>query len=909
MSTLKRIIAGLAVCFVALACNQEELQSLQSSTFEMSGVIASIDEQVDNINATIEDLKAADAAIGQAISALQAEDEAIRAQLEADKAKIEASIDSLGNYVNDQLQAAQDWAKATFATLEQYQHLCDSVAAVKQSLEEMDARITAQLKHDLDSLESSMKTWVNEQLAGYYTIAQMDAKLAALEKSVQDGDQANADAIAQLQTDLAKQATDLTAAYEAAIAAAITENNGVIDGKIATEITTVNTRITNEVKTLSDRMDALELRIQAVEEYINSQKGFTISFTMPKDTVCFPGQTINVGYTISESTIPTQIECIPDDGWRATVTSNGNTGTIAITAPATGGNGKIIVLANRSSWTLMSTLSFDEGVLHVAQNEYPAPAQGGQLNIPFTINADYGIKIAPADTSWIHLVETKAALRNENLLLTIAANPNQSIRVGKVYIYPEEGNNDEYYELKINQASAFFSVSTTGFVVGGDVTSKEVTVTSSLPFNFDVPASAADWLSATCTLVEGMTYKITTNFTVNNGENRRTADLGFVSTDGSTRYASLAIIQDTRSEEDISAMIFEVRANIANDYTVYLPILVASGTDCYVDWGDGLIDHYSAQSSGASHLPISHKYVGLTEASSFNVVVNGKVTALGSYSIPAGLKGGLRAVVQWGKTGLVSLSGAFQDCSGLQRVVTDDIGAFEKVTSVTGMFSGCSQLDTIPKGLFAYCNQVSACSNVFSNCSNLRSLPDSLFSKCDRATTFSEAFSNCLSLESIPGTLFINCKSVQSFSQVFYNCSALKELPRGLFKDCFSAIDFRAAFQGCRSLARIPEDLFSCCTLVNSFSFTFFTCDSLLELPAGLFDNNRRVTDFSYMCEGCYSLTGESPYTIINENKIHLYERDSYQDYFVIPISTKQCFYASGSLSDYDLIPDSWKAW
>ena len=494
-TNMKKYLAALLGIFLVFACNQDELNSLMNSSTEQAGSIASINEQVDNINATIDNLKATDIAIDQAISALQDEDAAIRAQLESYKAKIEASIDSLGNYVNEKLQEAQDWASATFATLEQYQHLCDSVAAIQQSLVELDSRITAQLKHDLDSLETSMKAWVNEQLAGYYTIAQMDAKLGVLEKAVQDGDKANADAITQLQADLAKQATDLTTAYQAAIASAIEESNGVINEKIANEINTVNTRITNEVKALGDRIDALELRIQAVEDYINSQKAFTISFTMPKDTVCFPGETITIGYEVSESTLPTAIECIPDEGWKATVHSNGNKGTISITAPNTGGNGKVVVFANRSSWILLSTIKLQEGILSIDEDVFDVPVEGCVLDIPFSINADYGIKVAEADQSWLHVKETKATMRNETLSLIVDANPSQFRRVGKVYIYPTDGNNDEYYQLTINQASALFVTRIWGHYVQPKNVEDDwfQTVTTDIPFgNYWLRSCAMD---------------------------------------------------------------------------------------------------------------------------------------------------------------------------------------------------------------------------------------------------------------------------------------------------------------------------------------------------------------------------------------------------------------------------------
>lgn len=43
-----------------------------------------------------------------------------------------------------------------------------------------------------------MKTWVNGQLANYYTIAEMNAKLEALQNAITGGDSANAEEIATL---------------------------------------------------------------------------------------------------------------------------------------------------------------------------------------------------------------------------------------------------------------------------------------------------------------------------------------------------------------------------------------------------------------------------------------------------------------------------------------------------------------------------------------------------------------------------------------------------------------------------------------------------------------------------------------------------------------------------------------
>ena len=79
-----------------------------------------------------------------------------------------------------------------------------------------------------------------------------------------------------------------------------------------------------------------------------------------------------------------------------------------------------------------------------------------------------------------------------------------------------------------------------------------------------------------------------------------------------------------------------------------------------------------------------------------------------------------------------------------------------------------------------------------------------------------------------------------------------------------------------------------------------------MEVPAALFDNNRKIKTFYYTFDDCNLLSGESPYTLIGDVKVHLYERADYPDYFATPTSHYSCF-SSRNLTDYDQIPDDWK--
>lgn len=109
-----------------------------------------------------------------------------------------AKIAELKAYVDDELKNTKNWGSATFATLEQYQSLYDEVATLKEGLSALDSSLTSKINSSISSLESSMKTWVNGQLANYYTIAEMNAKLEALQNAITGGDSANAEEIATL---------------------------------------------------------------------------------------------------------------------------------------------------------------------------------------------------------------------------------------------------------------------------------------------------------------------------------------------------------------------------------------------------------------------------------------------------------------------------------------------------------------------------------------------------------------------------------------------------------------------------------------------------------------------------------------------------------------------------------------
>ncbi|MBE6212990.1 MAG: hypothetical protein E7129_07630 [Rikenellaceae bacterium] len=275
---------------------QNEISTAKSDVLaKLDAVKAELETELATINATIETLKAKDAELDQKIADLK-------------------------SYVDTELGKTTDWVNATFATLEQYNALVAEVTVIKaqivainDSIADLETRLTTKINEDIANavstlnstiqqkvkeiteaytaavktakeeltaayiaaiataianLETSLRSWVGEQLAGYYTIAEIDAKIAELQKAIADGDSALQEELNKLKSQLETTKQEITEAYKKAIKEAIETNNGVIDQKIASEIAAVNKRIDEEIATINAKIEAIEARLDNVEAQI-----------------------------------------------------------------------------------------------------------------------------------------------------------------------------------------------------------------------------------------------------------------------------------------------------------------------------------------------------------------------------------------------------------------------------------------------------------------------------------------------------------------------------------------------------------------------------------------------------------------------------------------------------------------
>ncbi len=289
-----------------------------------------------------------------------------------------------------------------------------------------------------------------------------------------------------------------------------------------------------------------------------------------------------------------------------------------------------------------------------------------------------------------------------------------------------------------------------------------------------------------------------------------------------------------------------------------------------VDWGDG-----SEVESLSGTFP-DHDYA---EGGVYEVAVKGEVFKLNAGSSLILVKNRdavsyMTGVILWGNTGLTSMERAFYKATNLTSIPADTQESFYDVTTFKYAFYQ-TPLTGIPAGLFAHAPNATDFEGCFSGCENLVTIPSGLFTPCVSAKIMNEVFSSCKALAHVPDNLFAGCAAVTKFFRVFWWCDALETVGNGVFKGC---------------------------TEVTDFGQSFYNCAKLQSVPADIFDDSRKAADFKNAFKGAKSLTGESPYTVVNGTKVHLYERDAHTDTFAPITGYSSCFNGCTGLTDYAAI-------
>ena len=221
-----------------------------SATFMTLDQYNSIVEQLGGINGGIAGLKTSMANLETRLTKKYSED--LKTAADGVKSKLAGEVDGLNDRIDKEVSAITKAYTAAIATFR----------------EEMDKWWSESLKKSIDDCETSMKSWVNSTLDGYWTIARTKDSLKALNddienqleaqkkllndlisenagditaledrlKKVNDDLKALADRFPVFTSDLNKAKEDLTIAYKKAIEDAITDFKGVFEATIKARV-------------------------------------------------------------------------------------------------------------------------------------------------------------------------------------------------------------------------------------------------------------------------------------------------------------------------------------------------------------------------------------------------------------------------------------------------------------------------------------------------------------------------------------------------------------------------------------------------------------------------------------------------------------------------------------------------
>lgn len=195
MKKIELILLSGTLCILASCTNYDaDINRINQRLDSIEYVqIKSLAQQIDAINESLPKLEETDRELKACIKSLQSTveesglyglQETIRS-LTAKDAALESKINSLKQYVNSEI-VSKDWAKGTFATLEQYSLLQSELSQIKNDISQLDVDLSKRLYSAISDSEASMKAWVNEELSLYSTIADTDSKLQTLSRTLED---------------------------------------------------------------------------------------------------------------------------------------------------------------------------------------------------------------------------------------------------------------------------------------------------------------------------------------------------------------------------------------------------------------------------------------------------------------------------------------------------------------------------------------------------------------------------------------------------------------------------------------------------------------------------------------------------------------------------------------------------
>lgn len=303
-----------------------------------------------------------------------------------------------------------------------------------------------------------------------------------------------------------------------------------------------------------------------------------------------------------------------------------------------------------------------------------------------------------------------------------------------------------------------------------------------------------------------------------------------------------------------------------------LKLNAKSDIDACISWGDGTPLERVKQTD-----PPTHNYAAGTKGEivvtftgtggSFGIALNATKTVFQEALLKVDLTNADAACPNG------NWIGGFFACIYLTNIVGSFAGK-PNIKNINSAFSSTWRLNDIPPQMFRGCPNLKDVTAAFRDSLRIRNV-DYIFADCPKLIEVQQAFA------------FM--KNILSAVSAFENCTSIKSVP-DLFAKCEKLTDVTNVFKGCTNIELAPR-VFQNCAVLNP--------------PVNVFDDCKKAYNFKECYNNLPAATNESPYTVVNGQKIHLWERTPELG-FALPTQYDLCFADSPNFADYANIPEAW---
>lgn len=252
--------------------NKEELiRAIEQAEKE---VLVTLETMKSEMNVKLSD-------IGGAISDLKKKD-----------ADLEGKISDLKSYAGKELKGTEDWVKATFATLEQYNDIVEQIAGIdieiaglKTSMTDLEERLTKNFTESLNKTVSDLESAVADEVAGLndriskevadLTNAFTEALLKARNEIETAWEKNLKDSVNDLKSSLESWVNDKIKAYWTIeeTKAALETQKKALEGQLLVQKTALEEMIKANSKDIEDLKAALAVTNKAIEDNAKEIEG------------------------------------------------------------------------------------------------------------------------------------------------------------------------------------------------------------------------------------------------------------------------------------------------------------------------------------------------------------------------------------------------------------------------------------------------------------------------------------------------------------------------------------------------------------------------------------------------------------------------------------------------------------